>query len=261
MKSSIMVPEYPASSPDMTVVIPVYKNADTLEELHVRLRDVLDRAGIRFEIIFVEDACPQKSFIVLKRMAGADSRISVLAMDRNIGQQKAIMAGIDYADGRTVVIMDADLQDPPESIPALFEKLNEGYDVVFAGRRGKYEADSRLFTSRLYKWTLHLLTGVPRDAGLFLIVRRETVRKLTVMESPYPHLVAMFGALGAHSTSIPVERAQRPSGISAYTSWMRLRMGLMAAFWALGWRIGIRLHARKPPTSFPVRERIGHKFQ
>ena len=245
----------------LSVVIPVYKNAGTVDALYARLTKVLEESNIQFEIVFVDDACPQGSLVVLRRLTEKDPRVAVLAMAQNVGQQRAVLAGLDVSDGQAVSIMDADLQDPPEAIPSLLEKLSGGYDVVFAGRRGNYEAGIRLFTSRLYKWTLHLLTGLPRDAGLFLVARHDVVRKIVGMNAQCPHLVAMFGALGVHSMSIPVERAPRPSGITAYTSWMRLRMGLTAALWAFSWHLGIRPHTRGPVTGSPVRERIGKKFQ
>jgi hypothetical protein len=158
--------------------------------------------------------------------------------------------------------MDADLQDPPEAIPSLLDKLSDGYDVVFAGRCGKYEAGHRLLTSRFYKWVLHLLTGVPRDAGLFLAAKLGTLKKVLAMQVAHPHLVAMIGVSGARGISIPVERSLRHSGTSAYSSWMRLKMGSQAALWAFGWRLGFNRSLTKSLIpGFPVRERLGDKFR
>jgi polyisoprenyl-phosphate glycosyltransferase len=246
-------------NPAVTVVLPVYKNAGMLAELYRRLCQALEQAGIQFEIVFIDDACPQESLTVLKQIAAKDVRVAVLVMECNVGQQSAVLAGLCVAAGRAVVIMDADLQDPPEAVPVLLEKLNEGYDVVFAGRRGNYEASIRLLTSRLYKGILRLLIHVPRDAGMFLIMRKETVKRVLMMKVTHPHLVAMIGVLGISSAAIPVERKKRPAGVSAFTSRMRLRMGLRAVFWAIGWRLGLRPAIEEKPD-FPIKERIGLKF-
>jgi polyisoprenyl-phosphate glycosyltransferase len=250
------------SGVDLSIVIPVYKNAETLEDLFARTRTVLDGRKISFEIIFVNDACPQDSLAVLRRLADCDTRVAVVSMARNVGQQNAVLAGLREAAGRRVAIMDADLQDPPEALPGLFDRLDEGYDVVFAGRRGRYEDPGRLLTSRLYKWVLHVLTGVPADAGLFLLADTKILGALLEMPTDSPHLVAMIGAIGVRCLSIPVERSIRPAGASTYTSWMRFKMGMWAALWALGWRMGISGVTRRerPSTPFPIGERLGAKF-
>jgi glycosyltransferase involved in cell wall biosynthesis len=250
----------PVPCPDLSVVIPVYKNMDMILELHERICRVLELTGIQFEIVFIDDDCPQGSLIALKHIAEKDVRTNILVMARNVGQQNALLAGIGVADGRSVLIMDADLQDPPEAVPLLLKELNNGHDVVFAGRRGKYEEGSRLLSSRIYKWILHLLIGVPQDAGLFLLMEKTLAKKLPAMNVAYPNLVAMIATQARNSTSIPVERNKRPSGNSAYTNWMRLRVGVLTVFWAIGWQLGLRPGLRLKSPDFQIKERIGSKF-
>ena len=244
--------------PEVSIILPVYKNRDTIKELHRQLSDVL--AGRTLEFVFVDDACPENSLGELRKLASEDKCLAVVAFSENQGQQRAVLAGLQHARGEIVVVMDADLQDPPDAVPRLLDKLAEGYDVVFAGRAGKYQVGHRLLTSRLYKWTLHILLGVPVDAGLFMVLKREHIQALLALPTDNPHLVAMFGALQLKNTSIPVERDVRPVGVSAYTSWMRLKVGLGAAFWAFRWKIGLQGEFSGRERTYPVKEYIQSKY-
>jgi glycosyltransferase involved in cell wall biosynthesis len=257
-----MKAHFPIIDPDLSVVVPVYKNLDTIEPLYLRLCAVLETANIIFEIIFVDDACPQHSHKIIENISRTDSRVSALIMAQNIGQNRAILSGLSVADGLAIAIMDADLQDPPEAIPGLLGKMKEGYDVVFAGRSGTYEVQHRHLTSRLYKWTMHLLTGVPSDAGLYLVATKELIQKLLSMPQTHAHLVPMFGVTRAKMTSIPTPRATRIFGVSAYSSWKRLMMGLQAVLWVVLWRFGFfsRRHLDSPKPHPAVFRKLGKKF-
>jgi hypothetical protein len=138
--------------------------------------------------------------------------------------------------GRWAVIMDGDLQDPPEAIPRLLEELKKGPAAVFAGRRGRYQPRGRLLTSRAFKTLLHMLSGVPPDAGMYVAINRAMIDHLVARRERHPFVVAMIGTSGLPCASIPVCRATRPSGRSRYSSWMRLRAGLSAV------RIALRSH-------------------
>lgn len=222
--------------PEVTVVIPVYRNRETLRELHSRLRKVFETGRSSYEIIFVDDSCPEGSLAVLEELTRNDSRVATLALEENTGQHRAVLTGLRFARGKATVVMDADLQDPPEAIPFLLSKMKEGFDAVFAGRRGRYEARSRLLTSRLFKELLHLLCGVPADAGMFFAISRQMVERLLAINEPHPFLVAMIGSAGLSMTSVPVVRVSRPDGGSAYSSWKRLKTGCLAAVRVLAWK-------------------------
>jgi glycosyltransferase involved in cell wall biosynthesis len=182
-------------------------------------------------MIFVDDACPEGSASLLAELARADPRVRVLSLPRNQGQQRAVWSGLHVVRGRVIVVMDADLQDPPEAVPRLLDRLEGGRAAaVFAGRQGSYESPGRLLTSRLFKWTLARLTGVPGDAGLYLAMRRSLVDLLLASPADPTHLVARIGCLGVPVDSVPVMRARRPVGRSAYSSLARARIGL-AAVW------------------------------
>ncbi len=236
------------SNPAISIVLPVYRNADTLRELARGLKDVLERRCLSYEIIFVEDACPENSLAILTQLAQEDSRIAVLALERNIGQHRAVLTGLSYARGNQIVVMDADLQDPPEAIPDLLNKMQEGYAAVFAGRRGVYESRDRLIASRLFKWLLHWVAGTPVDAGLYVAINREMVERLLRLEVSHPFVVAMIGCTRLPLASLPILRRQRAGGRSAYSSLERLKTGLLA--------IGLALAFRWQPQKYCAQERV-----
>jgi len=161
-----------------------------------------------------------------------------------------------------VVILDADLQDPPEEIPRLLAEMDKGFLIVFAGRRGNYETSQRLITSRIYKFMLSLILGLPKDAGLFVAIHSEVVQSLLNLYAPHPFIVAMIGCLGLPMTSIPVARLPRQIGQSAYSSWMRFRTGIQAVWWAILWKndyIPRKKAGRMPEIA--IKSRLGASFQ
>jgi glycosyltransferase involved in cell wall biosynthesis len=178
----------------------------------------------------------------LNRLAASERRVRVIALERNVGQHRAVLIGLAQARGRRAVIMDGDLQDPPEAIPELLKEMEKGFDAVFAGRRGRYESAGRLITSRVFKTLLHLLTGVPPDAGMFVALSRPMIDHLVARPEKRPFVVAMIGTSRLPLTSIAVARQPRRSGDSAYSSWMRLKAGCAAVQIAL--RSAIRADLR-----------------
>src|SRR5204862_2828687 len=156
-----------------------------------RLAGVLDANGESFELLFVDDGCPQRSFELIEELAAEESRGAGTRLAANAGQHRAVLVGLAEARGRRIVVMDSDLQDPPEAIPSLLRRLDGGdRAAVFAGRRGRYESALRLVTSRLFKLTLHLLTGLPRDAGLFVAMDRRMRGRLLALRVRRPFVVA-----------------------------------------------------------------------
>ncbi|MBI5379526.1 MAG: glycosyltransferase family 2 protein [Nitrospirae bacterium] len=251
----------PIDGPEVSVVIPVYRNADTLSALYQRVRQALETHGLTDEVVFVDDACPANSLAVLSELAGSDSRVAVLALASNVGQHRAVLAGLSHARGERVVILDADLQDPPEAIPDLLAKMQEGFAAVFAGRRGWYESPARLLTSHLFKWLLHKASGVPADAGLFVAMNRTMAERLLASEAPRPFLVAQMGFTGLLLASIPVARTRRPGGGSAYSFRARLMIGVRALLWAIshGRRMSRQENGPRAHQA-PVKAYIGARF-
>lgn len=218
----------------VAVVTPVYRNAPTLEELARRVAAALDGVGVDWSLRFVVDASPDDSLAVAHGLAAADRRLSVTSLAANVGQNRALLTGLAAEPGKkTWVCLDADLQDPPEAVPALLARLAVGdVGVVFAGRRGAYESPGRRLTGTVHRAAMARLTGLPPDAGAFLAMDRASKDVLLAM-SP-PGVVAGIGAARIRTTSIPVVRAGRPSGRSAWTTAARLRQSGRTLVWA--WR-------------------------
>lgn len=224
------------AKPSLSIVLPVYRNRETLLPLHQQLCAVLEPLALDFEIIFVNDACTGGSLAILEKLAESDPHVAVLSLEKNVGQHQAALLGITYATGSHIVIMDADLQDPPEAIPKLLKEIDKGFATVFAGRRGKYESGARLLSSRLFKTTLHFLTGLPADAGMFMLITKKMRERILTMQGPAPFVVAMVGCAGLPVTSLPVLRVTREAGKSSYTFWTRLRSAWRAIYWIGVWR-------------------------
>lgn len=210
------------AAPEVSVVLPLYRNRPTLEELHARLTAALLVASLPYELLFVDDASPDGAGDAIDQLAARDPRVRAIRLSRNVGQHRAAWLGLKAARGAWAVVMDADLQDPPEAIPALLAAAPPGVDVVFAARRGHYEGPGRLLTSRLFKTLRQALTGVPRDAGMFFALRFPLVEEILRHDVPRPFLTSMVGLSGRPFVTVPVQRARRPRGSSAYSSAGRL---------------------------------------
>lgn len=216
----------------VTLVTPVYQNQATLGALSRRVAAALDGAGRSWRLRFVVDGSPDASLAVASRLAEADHRLSVLSLAANVGQNAALLRGLAVGDRAGAwVCLDADLQDPPEAVPVLLDRLGRGdVGVVFGGRRGAYEGRGRLLTGALHRAALSRLVGVPVDAGAFLALDRPA-RDAVVALNP-PSVVAGAGAAGLGTATVPVERSPRPSGRSAWTPAARLRQSGRALAWA-----------------------------
>jgi glycosyltransferase involved in cell wall biosynthesis len=217
----------------IAVVVPVYGNAATLGPLASRLADALsDRA---WRLRFVVDASPDDSAAVAHRLAAEDPRISVTGLTENVGQHRALAAGLAAEpEADAWVCLDADLQDPPEAVPLLLDRLERGdVDAVFAGRRGAYESFGRRLTGTLHRRVAARLTGLPKDAGACLVMR-PAVRTavLADMAEGAPSVVLAVGRSGRPVTSVPVARERRAVGTSAWTPRARLRQSIDSLRWA-----------------------------
>ncbi|MCW2679287.1 MAG: putative Glycosyl transferase [Frankiales bacterium] len=216
------------------MVVPVYGNAGTLEPLVRRLGVAL--TGHAWTVRLVVDASPDDSAAVATRLAAQDARVVPQVLARNVGQHRALALGLAASgDADAWVCLDADLQDPPEAVPALLDRLTPG-DVaaVFAGRRGTYESPLRLLTGRAHRALMARLTGLPPDAGAFLAL--DPRARAAVLRLDAPSLVAALGASRLPLTSIPTERAAREIGQSAWTTRARVRQSARTLRWTLSRR-------------------------
>lgn len=214
----------------VAVVVPVYGNEATLRPLVARLAAAL--ADHDWTVRLVVDASPDASANVAADLS-ADRRVVSQVLASNVGQHRALALGLAAADGADAwVCLDADLQDPPEAVPVLLDRLARG-DVaaVFAGRRGAYESRVRLLTGRMHRALVARLTGLPPDAGAFLAL--DARARDAVLRLQGPSLVAAIGAARLPVTSVPVPRAARPVGSSAWTTRRRLTQSARTLAWTL----------------------------
>ena len=216
------------------------RNAATLDELARRIGTAL--AGRSWRLRLVVDACPAGSDAVARALADTDARITVTELAANVGQHAALRRGLaDEPDADAWVCLDADLQDPPEAVPALLERLAER-DVVFAGRRGGYESPGRRLTGRAHRLLVAALTGLPPDAGAFLALGpRARAAVLSLAGAQAPSLVVAVGprttsGAGLRVASRPVARTPRPVGASAWSSRARMRHSVRTLRWCAGQR-------------------------
>ncbi|HEV2061220.1 MAG TPA: glycosyltransferase family 2 protein [Solirubrobacteraceae bacterium] len=213
----------------VSVVVPMFNEESTTRELYRRVSAAL--AGEAFELVAVDDGSTDATPAVLAELADADPRVKVVALSRNFGHQTALSAGLDHAAGAAVVMMDADLQDPPELIPAMLARWRDGSDVVYAVRTSR-EGETRFkrATARLFYRVLAKLSDVrlPPDAGDFRLLDRRAVDALLAMPERNRYLRGMTVWVGFTQTAIPYARAPRHAGTSRYPLRRMLRLSLDA---------------------------------
>ena len=212
----------------VAAVVPVYRNEATLAPLVARLREAL--AGHDWTVRLVVDASPDGSAAEAARLAAEEPRVLPQVLPRNVGQHRALALGLAQDDADAWVCLDADLQDPPEAVPLLLARL-PAVAGVFAGRRGSYESPLRLLTGRLHRAVMGRLTGLPADAGAF--VAMDARGRDAVLRLQAPSLVAALGASRLPVASVPVERAPREVGSSAWTPRARLALSARTLAWTV----------------------------
>lgn len=208
-----------SNSPLISVVVPVYKAENCLDELYRRLAQALEPISPNFEIVLVEDCGGDRSWEVIERLAGQDARVRGIQFSRNFGQHYGITAGLDHCHGDWVVVMDCDLQDRPEEIPRLYAKAQEGYDVVLARRGARRDPLLKRAASWLFYKMFSYLADIDYDAqtGNFRILSRKVAKNLCAMREQLRFFGGMVQWMGFPTTSIEVEHAERHEGKSTYT--------------------------------------------
>jgi undecaprenyl-phosphate 4-deoxy-4-formamido-L-arabinose transferase len=203
---------------DLSVIVPILNEAPTLEELADRLICTLQRMGKSYEVIFVDDGSTDDSAKLLRGLYELHPTVKVIRLNRNYGQHMAIFAGLERARGEIVVTLDADLQNPPEEIPRLLEKIQEGYDVVCGERTSRQDPlRRRLFSSLVGKLASRLVGVAMRDYGSMLrAYRRPVVDQLLRCQDRSMYIPALANAFAASVTEIPVEHQRRAAGRSRY---------------------------------------------
>jgi undecaprenyl-phosphate 4-deoxy-4-formamido-L-arabinose transferase len=234
--SNLVLPlSEPTSAPEISVVIPVYNEEENLGELGERLIRTLTGMGRAFEIIFVDDGSSDRSWELLTDLNRAYPQyIRALQFHRNFGQHQAIFAGFQAARGQVMVTLDADLQNPPEEIPHLVAKLEEGYDTVGGWRQNRQDSLFRRLSSQLVNHVMSRVTGVKlRDYGCMLrAYRREVVDSINRCQESSSFIPALANLFSHRVAEIPVGHVERERGVSKYSliKLLRLNFDLMTGF-------------------------------
>jgi len=210
----------------LSVVIPVFNEEETLDQLVERLTRALDSIGEPWEVIFVNDGSVDRSGDMLRRFHERDPRLKSVALSRNFGHQVAISCGLDFASGRGVIVMDGDLQDPPEILPDLVGRWREGWDVVYAVRQRRKENVFMRAAYKTFYWLLRRVSylDIPLDSGDFSLIDRRVVDLLKSMPERNRFVRGLRTWVGLRQTGFEYARAARYAGESKYSFAKLLRL-------------------------------------
>ena len=204
----------------ISVVVPMYYEEEVAKECYTRLKDVLEKIeNYNYEIIFVNDGSKDKTLEILKKIAKENKNVKIISFSRNFGHQCAVTAGLRYVTGDAIVIIDADLQDPPELIPEMIKLWEEGNEVIY-GKRKSREGESRfkLLTASMFYKTLNALSDVeiPKDTGDFRLVDRKVVEVINSLPEHNKFLRGLFSWVGFKQKAYEYERKERYAGKTKY---------------------------------------------
>jgi glycosyltransferase involved in cell wall biosynthesis len=215
--------------PDLSIIVPLYNEEANVDALYKRLKAVVDAMGVSYQFVFINDGSRDRTLALVHELSRRDQHVCYIDLSRNFGHQIAVTAGLDHCTGAAVVIIDADLQDPPELIPELYNKLLTGYEVVYAKRLSRPgENVAKLMTAKLFYRTLASITNVsiPVDTGDFRIISRKVVEALKLMPEQNKFLRGQISWIGFRQTYVEYDRAQRAGGETGYTYGKMLRLAI-----------------------------------
>lgn len=214
----------------ISIIVPVYQEENSIIPFLNRLEPVLEKISSNYEILFILDPCPDKTASVIQKEIDRNLRIKLVALSRRFGQPIATMAGIALSQGDYCVTIDVDLQDPPELILAMFQKINEGYDIVYAQRRTrKGETGIKKFVSYVGYRVINKLSDVniPNDVGDYRMMSRRVVDELKKINESHTYLRGLVAYVGFKQTFIEYDRENRHSGVGKYNRFLgSLKIGL-----------------------------------
>ena len=205
--------------PSLSVVAPVFNEQEVLPEFHRRLSAVLDAMGGTAEVVYVNDGSRDGTLGLLQQLHQADPRVSVVNLSRNFGKEIALTAGLDHSRGDAVVVIDSDLQDPPELIPTLLERWRDGFDVVYATRTDR--AGETFFKKLTAKYFYRVIRSasrveIPADTGDFRVLSRRAVDDLCRLREHHRYMKGLFAWIGYPQTSVPYKRDARFAGTTKW---------------------------------------------
>ncbi len=206
----------------LSVVVPAYNEFPVLEEFHQRISDVLGATGMSYEIIYIDDGSTDDTAVLLNRLRDEDPAVAVIELSRNFGKEVALTAGLDHARGDAVIIIDADLQDPPELIDEFLREWRNGYDIVY-GRRTDREGESwlKITTAKWFYRVINRLSDVeiPRDSGDFRLISRRALDALLSLRETHRYMKGLYAWVGFPQKEILYLRQARAAGDSKWNYW------------------------------------------
>jgi glycosyltransferase involved in cell wall biosynthesis len=203
----------------ISIVVPAYKEEANIDLCYERLRGVLDGLGMDWELIFSVDPSPDRTEALILELRERDSRVKMLRFSRRFGQPMATLAGLEASHGDAVVVIDCDMQDPPELIPTLVQRWREGFDVVYAQRRTRAgETLPKRIVARVGYRVINRIAEVeiPANTGDFRLMSRRVVNNVTALKEHHGFLRGLVGLVGFEQTSVPYDRDARTAGQSKY---------------------------------------------
>ena len=215
--------------PQLTVVVPAYNEAAVLELFHQRLGAVLDALPLACDVLYVDDGSHDDTWAIITALAARDPRCGALRLSRNFGKEAALTAGLDHVVADAAVVIDADLQDPPELIPELVAQWQAGYDVVYATRSARAgESGFKRFTAAAFYRSMEKLsdTPVPRDTGDFRLLSRRALDALRQLRERQRFMKGLFAWIGYRQTAVHYQRDPRHAGQTKWNYWRLTQLAI-----------------------------------
>ena len=215
--------------PRLTVVVPAYNESAVLDAFHARLSRVLDELPLDCDVLYVDDGSTDSTWQLMSALAARDGRTGAIKLSRNFGKEAAMTAGLDQVTADAAIVIDADLQDPPELIPALVERWREGFDVVYATRSARQgETGFKRLTSALFYRSMDRVSDihVPRDTGDFRLLSRRALDALHQLRERQRFMKGLFTWIGYRQTAVYYLREPRQAGTTKWNYWRLLQLAI-----------------------------------
>lgn len=213
----------------LTVVVPAYNESAVLRAFHQRVRKVLDGLDLEGSVLYIDDGSSDDTWSIIESLMAEDPRTGALKLSRNFGKEAALTAGLDAVDADAAVVIDADLQDPPELIPELVSRWLAGYDVVYATRSAR-EGESRFkrFTAAAFYRSMEKLsdTAIPRDTGDFRLLSRRALDALRQLRERQRFMKGLFAWIGYRQTAVHYLREPRAAGTTKWNYWRLAQLAI-----------------------------------
>ncbi len=215
--------------PQLTVVVPAYNESDVLIVFHRRLSKVLDSLSLDCDVLYVDDGSKDDTWSIIEKLVADDPRTGAIKLSRNFGKEAAMTAGLDHVTADAAVVIDSDLQDPPELIPALVEQWRAGFDVVYATRSAREgETGFKRFTAAAFYRSMNQLsdTAIPRDTGDFRLLSRRALDALAQLRERQRFMKGLFSWIGYRQTAVRYLREPRQAGTTKWNYWRLAQLAI-----------------------------------